>query len=119
MARRLCTRLRESVRGAWRPEVKRAAALLPISKRGHPMDEGTEVVVERVADDGRWFDQGERVEFFPRAGGHFPPTLEKAALGAYEVVACTLAHERGTRWLDVTLRRAFRTMRSRTRRVGD
>ena len=35
----------------------------------------------------------ERVEFFPRAGGHLPPTLEKAALGSYEVVNCTLVHD--------------------------
>ena len=74
--------------------------------------------VERVADDGRRFERGERVEFFPRAGGHLPPTLEKAALGSYEVVECTPVHERGARWLDVKLRRAFETLRPRARRAG-
>ena len=76
------------------------------------MHEPEGLLVERVADDGRWFERGERVEFFPRAGGRLPPTLEKAALGAYEVVACTPVHEWGGRWLDVHLRRAFETMRA-------
>ena len=83
------------------------------------MHEADRPLVERVADDGRRFERGERVEFFPRAGGHLPPTLEKAALGAYEVVSCTPVHERGGRWLDITLRRAFGTMRPRARRAGD
>jgi len=82
------------------------------------MHEAEGLLVERVADDGRWFERGERVEFFPRAGGHLPPTLEKAALGAYEVVGCTSVHERGGRWLDVKLRRAFGTMCPRAHRVG-
>ena len=81
------------------------------------MHEAEGLLVERVADDGRWFERGERVDFFPRAGGHLPPTLEKAALGSYEVVGCTPVHERGTRWLDITLRRAFRTMRPTTNNV--
>ena len=81
------------------------------------MHEAERLLVERVADDGRWFERGERVEFFPRAGGHLPPTLEKAALGSYEVVSCTSVHERGTSWLEITLRRAFRTMRPTTTNV--
>jgi hypothetical protein len=57
--------------------------------------------------DGRWFERGERVDLFPRAGGYLPPTLEKAALGAYEVMSAAPVHDRDGRWVEVRLQRAF------------
>jgi hypothetical protein len=57
------------------------------------------VIVERVRDDGQWFDVGLRVECDGRG------TLEKAALGAYEVLGCTREEADGRRWLSVRLRR--------------
>jgi hypothetical protein len=86
--------------------------------RGDPMNEPAGVFVERVSDDGQWFDRGERVEFFPRAVGHLRPTLEKAALGSYEVLRCSRVRADGRRWLDVELQRVFQTMRSRRRRAS-
>ena len=70
--------------------------------------------MERVNDEGQGFEQGERVEFFPRAGGRLRPTLEKAALGSYEVMDCSQVHTHGGRWLDVTLRRVVPEMIFRT-----
>jgi hypothetical protein len=80
---------------------------------GDLMSEPGEVVVERVRDEGQWFDQGERVEFFPRAAGRLQPALEKAALGSYEVFSCTRVSAEGSRWLDVRLGSVFSTRRVR------
>jgi hypothetical protein len=63
-------------------------------------------LVERVPDEGQWFERGTRVDFFGTGGpgrrraGH----LESAALGAYEVLRCTRLEADGQRWLAVTLR---------------
>ena len=65
--------------------------------------------VERVSDHGQWFDQGVRVEFFHvHPGDH---ELEKAALGSYEVLACTRVEDGSGFWLDVRLCRAVQTTR--------
>ena len=79
------------------------------------MSEPGEVFVERVLDEGQWFDQGERVEFFPRAAGRLQPVLEKAVLGSYEVLSCIRVSAGGSRWLDVRLSGVFSTQRLRRR----
>ena len=91
------------------PRVKRAVVLSPCSRRvrGDPVHETAGELVERVTDDGQWFDQGERVEFFARAAGHLRPALEKAALGSYEVLGCSRVQAEGRRWLDISLRRVL------------
>jgi hypothetical protein len=59
--------------------------------------------VERVPDDGQWFERGTRADFFDTARpGH--RRLEPAALGAYEVLRCDRLEADGARWLAVTLR---------------
>jgi len=60
-------------------------------------------LVERVPDEGQWFERGARVEFFDaaRSGRR---RLELAALGSYEVLRCARLEADGTRWLAVTLR---------------
>jgi hypothetical protein len=65
----------------------------------HPL---SREIVERVPDEGQWFERGARVDFFDgaRPGRR---CLEPAALGAYEVVRCARLSEGGTRWLSVTL----------------
>jgi len=79
------------------------------------MHEPAGEIVERVSDQGQWFDRGMRVEFF----GARPDlrTLEKAALGSYEVLGCTRVEDASGSWLDVRLRRAVHATRIRTRRV--
>ena len=77
------------------------------------MSEPGEAFVERVLDEGQWFDQGERVEFFPRAAGRLQPVLEKAALGSYEVLGCRRVSTGDLRWLDVQLGSVFSTRRVR------
>jgi hypothetical protein len=60
-------------------------------------------IVERVPDEGQWFERGTRADFFEAARpGH--RRLEPAALGSYEVLQCARLESDGTRWLDVTLR---------------
>jgi len=61
--------------------------------------------VERVRDEGQWFDRGIRVEFFQARPSC--RELEKAALGSYEVLECARGVDDDGRWLDVRLRRAF------------
>jgi len=65
--------------------------------------------IERVRDQGQWFDPGIRVEFF----GLHPSQrqFEKAALGAYEVLACTRVQDASGAWLDVKLRRTVHATR--------
>jgi hypothetical protein len=60
-------------------------------------------LVERVPDEGQWFERGTRVDFFAaeRLGRR---RLEAAALGSYEVLRCARLETDGTRWLAVTLR---------------
>jgi hypothetical protein len=77
------------------------------------MYESAREFVERVSDQGQWFDRGMRVEFFGVRPDH--RTLEKAALGSYEVLACTRVEDASGAWLDVKLRRAVHTTRVRTR----
>jgi hypothetical protein len=67
----------------------------------HPSD----AFVERVRDEGQWFDGGMRVDFFRTASDPARPTLEKAALGVYEVLGCTRVTDGDRRWLDVRVRR--------------
>jgi len=67
--------------------------------------------VERVSDQGQWFDEGMRVEGFGLRPSH--RELEKAALGSYEVLACTRVEDSGGPWLDVRLRRAVQASRVR------
>jgi len=70
--------------------------------------------VERVRDQGQWFDPGLRVEFFRVHPQH--RALEPAALGSYEVLACTRVDEASGAWLDVRLRRTVHITRLRTPR---
>ena len=67
------------------------------------MPVGRADLVERVPDEGQWFERGTRVDFFEAARpGH--RRLELAALGSYEVLRCTRLEADGSRWLNVTLR---------------
>jgi hypothetical protein len=60
-------------------------------------------LVERVPDEGQWFERGTRVDFFEASRpGH--RHLEPAVLGSYEVLRCARLEADGTRWLTVTLR---------------
>jgi len=60
-------------------------------------------LIERVADEGQWFERGTRVDFFEAARpGH--RRLEPAALGSYEVLRCARFEADGAHWLSVTLR---------------
>lgn len=63
-------------------------------------------VVERVPDEGQWFERGSRVDFFEASGADRSRRrhLEPAALGAYEVLRCARQEVNGQRWLAVTLR---------------
>ena len=63
-------------------------------------------LVERVPDEGQWFERGARVDFFGagETGGSRRGHLETAALGTYEVMRCTRLEVDGRRWLAVTLR---------------
>jgi hypothetical protein len=67
------------------------------------------VFSERVADAGQWFERGVRVEFFPAEHDPRTWTLEKAALGSYEVLACTRVEGDEHPWLDIRLRRLAHT----------
>ena len=62
-------------------------------------------VVERVRDDGQWFDRGLRVEITQSASERAPGRIEKAILGAYEVLDCERADDAGETYLAVRLRR--------------
>jgi hypothetical protein len=81
------------------------------------MSDTTGIFIERVRDEGQWFNRGERVEFFPGTGGRLQPALEKAALGPYEVLGCARVYAEDTHWLDVRLSSVFSTSRLR-RRLG-
>ena len=60
-------------------------------------------LVERVPDEGQWFERGTRVDFFE--GAHRGQRhLEPAALGSYEVLRCARLEADGARWLRVTIR---------------
>ena len=61
--------------------------------------------VERIVDAGQWFELGTRVEYFPAEYDPRKLTLEKAALGSYEVLGCDRVEADERRWLDVRLRR--------------
>ena len=73
------------------------------------MSERASEFVERVSDQGQWFDRGVRVEFFQVRPTH--QALEKAALGTYEVLGCQRVEDGSGRWLDVRLRRTGYTPR--------
>ena len=60
-------------------------------------------LIERIPDEGQWFERGTRVDFFD-AGRPGHRRLEAAALGSYEVLRCARLEADGTRWLAVTLR---------------
>ena len=70
--------------------------------------------VERVRDQGQWFDRGMRAEFFRVRPAHVE--LERAALGSYEVLGCERVEDADGRWLDVTLRSTGQAMRAGNRR---
>jgi hypothetical protein len=63
-------------------------------------------LVERVLDEGQWFERGARVDFFGSSpvGRSQRGHLESAALGFYEVLRCARLEADGQRWLAVTLR---------------
>ena len=67
------------------------------------MPPATNELVERVPDEGQWFERGTRVDFF-EAGRTSQRCLEPAALGSYEVLRCARLEADGARWLSVTLR---------------
>jgi hypothetical protein len=75
------------------------------------MGEAGGVTVERMIDDGQWFERGARVEYFPTAPDPRDLILEKAALGSYEVLGCTRVEANGQRWLHIKLRRLLPTER--------
>ena len=69
------------------------------------MDAGRDDFVERVRDDGQWFDRGLRVEVSRPATRRAPGRIEKAVLGAYEVLGCAQEEDEGEAYLAVRLRR--------------
>ena len=69
------------------------------------MQERHGMFVERVADAGQWFQPGVRVEYFPAEHDPRKLTLEKAALGSYEVLGCDRVEADEHHWLDIRLRR--------------
>ena len=71
------------------------------------MGDRRDVIVERLADTGQWFEPGARAEYFPVEYDPRLTTLEAAALGSYEVMDCHRVTTDDRRWLDVTLRRVF------------
>jgi hypothetical protein len=71
------------------------------------MREQRDVIVERVADAGRWFEPGARAEYFPVEHDPRLMALEPAALGSYEVVGGHRVKADARRWLDVRLRRLY------------
>jgi hypothetical protein len=58
---------------------------------------------ERMLDEAQWFEQGERVDFFP-TNHPLRRRLESAALGRYKVLGCSRVQADGQTWLDVMLR---------------
>lgn len=64
-------------------------------------DEG----VERVRDEGQWFERGVRVDYFRTGSDARELSLEKAALGAYEVLDCKRIMDGGKPWLEVSVQR--------------
>ena len=68
------------------------------------MQKGLGERVERVLDEGQWFERGARVEFFESVAHPRRRTLESAALGSYEVLRCEQQRLGDTRWLAITLR---------------
>jgi hypothetical protein len=72
------------------------------------MSAGRDDFVERVQDDGQWFDRGLRVEVARPGIGRAPGRIEKAVFGAYEVLGCTREEDDGEAYLAVRLRRFVR-----------
>jgi hypothetical protein len=62
-----------------------------------------EDVVLRLRDEGQWFEPGVRVEYFYPSARARRRKLEKAALGAYEVLECTRVETNGGCWLHIRL----------------
>jgi len=60
--------------------------------------------VERVRDDGQWFDRGLRVEITQPMSERSPGRIEKAVFGAYEVLDCAHEDDDGQTYLAVRLR---------------
>ena len=72
------------------------------------MDGRHDVFVERVRDEGQWFDRGLRVEVTRPSDERSPGRIEKAVLGGYEVLDCTHEEDGGQACLTVRLRRFVR-----------
>jgi hypothetical protein len=64
-----------------------------------------DVVVERVRDEGQWFDRGLRVELTRPTVARSAGRIEKAVFGAYEVLGCAQEEADGEAYLTVRLRR--------------
>jgi hypothetical protein len=72
------------------------------------MSDLSQVIVERMVDDGRRFDPGTRVDYFQTSTAPHDQVLEKAALGSYVVLGCTSSGAAdGVRWLDIRLQRVI------------
>jgi hypothetical protein len=69
------------------------------------MGEAETEIEARVPDEGQWFERGIRVEWTRPADDRYVGGVEKAALGAYEVLRCKTVQSGGQRWLAVKLRR--------------
>lgn len=65
------------------------------------------IFTERLIDTGQWFEPGVRAEYFPATHDPRRRTLEKAALGSYEVLGCDRVTVDDRRWIDVRLRRVL------------
>ena len=73
------------------------------------MQERSVMYVQRVAEAGRRFEPGMRVEFFPAEHDARKTVLEPAALGSYMVVGCDrVAADEHPRF-EVRLRRLIHT----------
>jgi hypothetical protein len=68
-----------------------------------------DVFVERVRDEGQWFDPGLRVEVTRPMGGRSTARIESAVFGAYEVLGCAHEEAGDEAYLAVRLRRFDRS----------
>jgi hypothetical protein len=64
-----------------------------------------DVLVERVRDEGQWFDRGLRVEITRPTAARTAGRIEKAVFGSYEVLGCAHEDDHGEAYLSVRLRR--------------
>lgn len=69
------------------------------------MNQQDVVVTERMRDEGQWFEPGLRVELATPVVERGEWRVERAALGAYEVLNCQRETASDGRWIILRLQR--------------